>query len=111
QPNRINVHANGPDLRLLVPDIPDAGVVRQKFDLKIDGSWRYDKWTFDAFHFESPGGSLNLQGRLDRAPDYSATALTVKVRTSDLETTGRLFDLNPPRPGLCFMSGVRASAT
>ena len=110
-PNRINVHANGPDLRLLVPDIPDASVVRQKYDLKIDGSWRYDKWTFDTFHFESPGGSLNLQGRLDRAPDYSATALTVKVRTSDLETTGRLFDLNLPQQALDFVAVVTGTPT
>ena len=110
-PNRINVHANGPDLRLLVPDMPDASVVRQKFDLKIDGSWRDDKWTFDAFHYESPGGSLNLQGRLDRAPDYSATALTVKVRTSDLETTGRLFDLNLPQQALDFVAVVTGTPT
>lgn len=111
QPNRINVSANGPDLRLLVPDMPDASVVRQKFDLTIDASWKYDKWTFDTFHFDSPGGFLSLQGRLDRAPDFSATALTVKARTSDLETTGRLFGLHLPDQPLDLTAVITGTPT
>ncbi len=111
QPNRFDVRANGPDLRLLVPDIPDSNIIRQKFDLKIDGSWLFDKWTFDTLHFESPGGFLSLQGRLDRAPDFSATALTVKGRTADLETTGRLFGLSLPAQPLDVTAVITGTPT
>jgi uncharacterized protein involved in outer membrane biogenesis len=111
QPNRIDVHASGPDLRLLVPDMPDSSVIRQKFDLKIDGSWMFDKWTFDTLHFEVPGGFLSLRGRLDRAPDFSATALTVSARTVDLETTGRLFGLHLPAQPLDVAAVITGTPT
>ena len=79
--------------------------------MKIDGSWQYDKVTFDTLHFNSPDGSLSLQGRLDRAPDFSATALNVKARTSNLETTGRLFGLNLPKQPLDFMAEITGTPT
>ncbi len=109
--NRVDVRASGPDLRLLVPDMPDANVIRQKFDLKVEASWRLDKWTFDTLHFEVPGAFLSLQGRLDRAPDFSATALTAKARTNDLRATGRMFDLDLPAQPLDVAAVITGTPT
>ncbi len=91
--------------------MPDANVIRQKFDLKVDASWRLDKWTFDTLHFEVPGAFLSLQGRLDRAPDFSATALTAKARTNDLRATGRMFDLDLPAQPLDVAAVITGTPT
>jgi len=103
---KFDVQASGPDFRLLIPDVPDVKAVRQKFDLRAKGSWGVEKWVFDTLHFESPGGSLSVQGQLDRAPDYSATALNVQARTADLRQTGRLFGIELPAEALEFSAAI-----
>src|SRR5262249_12428157 len=60
------------------------------------GAISKETWEFETLHFDSPGGFLNVQGKLDRAPDYSATKMNVQARTANLRQTGRLFDVDLP---------------
>jgi uncharacterized protein involved in outer membrane biogenesis len=103
---QFDIQASGPDLRLLIPDVPDVKAVRQQFDLRAKGSWGIDKWVFETLRFDSPGGYLNVQGQLDRAPDYSATAMNIQARTADLGQTGHLFGIDLPAEPLDFSAAV-----
>ncbi len=105
-PNEFDVRANGPNLGLLVPDAPNSAVVNQKFDLRAKGLWNSDSWTFDSLRFDTPGGFVNVQGTLDRAPDYSATAMSVQARTTNLGATGRLFGVDLPSQALDFSATI-----
>ena len=106
RPNEFDVRASGPNLRLLVPDAPNSAVVNQKFDLRAKGQWNRDSWVFDSLHFDTPGGFVNLQGTFDRAPDYSATAMSVQARTANLADTGRLFAVTLPAQPLDFAATI-----
>jgi uncharacterized protein involved in outer membrane biogenesis len=106
RPNQFEVRANGPDLKLLVPDAPESAAARQKFDLHAKGSWDRDKWFFDTLLFDTPGGFLSVQGKLDRAPDYSTTAMKISARTANLGETGRLFDIDLPAQPLDFTAMI-----
>jgi uncharacterized protein involved in outer membrane biogenesis len=106
RPNEFDVRASGPNLRLLVPDAPNSPVVNQKFDLRAKGLWNRDSWAFESLHFDTPGGFVNVQGTFDRAPDYSATAMSVQARTANLAATGRLFGIPLPAQPLDFAATI-----
>ena len=106
QPNLFDVSANGPNLRLLVPDAPDSAVVKQRFELRAKGSWSQDRWSFETLRFDAPVGFINVQGILDRAPDYSATEMSVQGRTADLAAAGRMFGISLPKQPLDFRATI-----
>ncbi len=106
QPNLFDVSASGPNLRLLVPDAPESAVVNQQFALRAKGSWSRDGWSFETLRFDAPGGFINVQGMLDRAPDYSATEMSVQGRTADLGATGRMFGVSLPKQPLDFTATI-----
>ncbi len=94
--NRFDVRAKGPNLKALIPDLPDISAARQKFDLDARGSWTEARWMFDALRVDTPAAFIHVQGTLDRAPDYSATAMKAEARSADLAQTGALFGIDLP---------------
>jgi hypothetical protein len=96
RPNRFDAKANGPDLVRFLPDTPDMPAARQKFDIQARGAWGVDKWTFDPLIIETQRGYLRMHGTLDQAPDFSATALDIQLRTPNLAQSARLFDVDLP---------------
>ena len=111
RPNTFDVRANGPDLVRFLPDAPDVRAARQRFDVQARGAWGEDKWTFEPLIVETQQGYLRLHGTLDKAPDFSATALDVQLRTPNLAHSARLFDLDLPAQPLDLAASVTGTRT
>ncbi len=106
-----DITANGPDLQRLVPDLTRFDVAAQRFDLRARGTRRADKWSFDPFVVETPGGYLKLEGTLDAAPDYSATAANLQIRATNLAESGRFFGVDLPAEPLHLVAIVSGTPT
>ena len=110
-PNTFDVSANGPDLKALIPDLPEMGAVREKFDIQAIGSWSRDGWSFDTLRVDTPAAFINMQGRLDQAPDYSTTALSVEARSVNLALAGALFGVELPAQPLQLTARISGTPT
>ena len=110
-PNTFAVSANGPDLKAAIPDLPEMGAVREKFDIQANGSWSRNGWLFDSLRVDTPAAFVKLQGRLDRAPDYSATALSVEAHSANLAQAGALFGIGLPAQPLQFTTKISGTPT
>jgi hypothetical protein len=109
--NRFDVQAKGPDLKALIPDLPEHAAARQEFDIDAKGSWTTGRWTFDTLRVDTPLAFVHVQGTLDRAPDYSATAMNAEVRSDDLAQTGALFGVELPSGALNATATIAGSPT
>ncbi len=109
--NRFEVTAKGPDLKALLPDLPEMSAARQKFDLDARGSWTAQRWMFDALRVDTPAAFIHVDGTLDRAPDYSATAMNVEVRSANLAQTGALFGVDLPAGALHASATISGTPT
>ena len=90
------VVARGKDVARWLPRLGAAGTAAVPFDLRLRGESRNGAWRLDEARFDTPRASLAASGRLDWAPDFSATALRVSVQAPDLAAAGRLFGLKLP---------------
>ena len=83
----------------LVPFLPWPGSAESAplpFDLHVRGRAEGGVWRLDEAEFSTETGQISASGRLDWAPDFSATALDVVARTDDLSMAGHLLGVELP---------------
>ncbi len=91
--------AKGDDITRFLPRLGAVRPFAASFDLRVRGQAEGGVWRLDEAALDSPAGSLTGSGRLDWAPDLSATSLKVSAKLPDLAAAGRLFALElPARP-------------
>ena len=91
-----DVQVKGTDLGAVLPEVRGKTAVPAPFELRGSGTWRTGQWSFKGFDVNAAGTVVTLDGGLDQAPDYSATALRAQVKSQDLARAGRLFGLTLP---------------
>lgn len=90
------VAAKGRDVTRFLPRLGPARVAPVPFDLRVRGQAQGGAWRLDEAEFSTDAGRVSGSGRLDWAPDFSATALKVTASSRDLSVAGRLFGLDLP---------------
>ncbi|MBL8201617.1 MAG: AsmA family protein [Chromatiales bacterium] len=91
------VVAKGRDVTPFLPRLGSARSTAVPFDLRVGGQAQGGgAWTLDEAEFSTDAGRISGSGRLDWAPDFSATALKLVASTRDLAAAGRLVALDLP---------------
>jgi uncharacterized protein involved in outer membrane biogenesis len=90
------VAAKGRDISRFLPRLGSARVAAAPFDLRVRGQAQGGAWRLAEAEFKTDAASITGSGKLDWAPDFSATALKVSVSGSDLAAAGRLFAVDLP---------------
>lgn len=90
------VAARGKDVARFLPRLGSSRTATATFDLRVRGRAQGGAWQLDEAEFNTPAGRVTAGGRLDWAPDFSATDLTLTVTAADLSALGRLFALDLP---------------
>ncbi|MEQ1800861.1 MAG: AsmA-like C-terminal region-containing protein [Gammaproteobacteria bacterium] len=90
------VTAKGRDVSRFLPRLGSARVAAVPFDLRVRGQAQGGAWQLDEAEFNTPGASVTASGKLDWAPDFSATMLKVTAKATDLAAAGRLVALDLP---------------
>lgn len=105
------VSARGPDLSRLVPQLGRARPLVSNFELEVSGNARGGSWVLDAARLVTEAGSLRAEGRLDWAPDFSATALKLEARAASLAEVGRLGGAEWPAEPFEFTAELTGTPT
>jgi hypothetical protein len=93
---RFSVTATGPDLAPFLARSATGQRSTGPFELAVRGAADGGSWRFEDARLNAGVGSITGSGRLDGAPDFSATSLAVEVRVPDLAAAGRLFGRELP---------------
>ncbi|MDH5255120.1 MAG: AsmA family protein [Gammaproteobacteria bacterium] len=99
------VTARGTDVARFLPRLGSSPSGTANFDLRVRGRAQGGAWQLDEAEFNTPAGRVTAGGRLDWAPDFSATDLTLTVTAADLAALGRLFALDLPAQPLDLTAG------
>ena len=105
RPNRFDIRASGAVLRRLFPALAHTAA-QQRFDLQATGTFDREFWSFGTLHLDTPIGFVSVQGKLDRAPDHSATDMRIQARTADPHVVGALFGIDLPAQPLDFTAVI-----
>ena len=90
------VAAKGKDVTPFLPRLGNLRPARVPFDLRVRGRAQGGTWQLDEAEFNTDAGRVSGSGKLDWAPDFSATALKVTATAADLAAAGRLFAVSLP---------------
>ncbi len=90
------VTARGKDVTRLLPRLGSLRPAAVPFEVRVRGRAQGGAWQLDEAEFDTDAGRVSGSGRLDWAPDFSATALKVTASAPDLAAAGRLFALDLP---------------
>ncbi len=88
--------ANGPNVTPFLPRLGNLRPAAVPFDLRVRGRAQSGTWQLSEAEFNTDVGRVSGSGRLDWAPDFSATALKVTATAADLAAAGRLFAISLP---------------
>jgi uncharacterized protein involved in outer membrane biogenesis len=105
------VSARGPDLGRLIPQIGPARPLANDFELEVSGNTRGGSWVLDAARLVTDAGSIRAEGRLDWAPDFSATNLRLEARAGSLADVGRLAGAEWPAEPFEFTAELTGTPT
>jgi uncharacterized protein involved in outer membrane biogenesis len=90
------VAATGRDVTPFLPRLGSVRPAMMPFDLQAHGEAQGGAWRLDQAEFKTEAFRISGSGRLDWAPDFSATALKVTASAPDLAAAGRVFALSLP---------------
>lgn len=84
----LDLTLDAPDIRAMLPDMeiwkPDAAALQ----VRVHGSWRNERWSFDPVLIALGDAKLRFSGELDQPPDWSATEMALDINVADLARLG-----------------------